>query len=262
MIDLGNTMTLMNPYAYVGDELVTAADVKDREMDFRCPNCNESLILKKGEIRTAHFAHKPNVPECDPDLVTHKIAIDMICSGKEFKWTFHCRNHASELDIYYEYGLFFKKGDNTECEYSYSRTFGGNNYLFEKEYKISKYYADIAVFFNGELKGVIEVCNTHKNEPEKVSYYKDNKILYIEVDACSVIDAYKRNIHVTILNSNLSDLLSCDVCIKTKRVMLLMNMNNSLPWLSKYEFKKRTRENFNRVFRLTDDEVLLRMDKA
>ena len=168
--------------------------------------------------------------------------------------------------------FFFKKGDNTECEhemrenietindtvYMPTRCFGGNDYSFKKEYSMDKYRADIAVFLDGKLKGVIEICNKHKNEPEKVSYYKNNKILYIEIDAQSVIHAYEQDTHVKILDSNVSDFLNCTTCRKINKIILLKKYNESLKnrkWLPKHEFKRKTRQNFNRVSRLSDEEV-------
>ena len=235
---------MKNPYAYVNDSLVVASRELSKKQDFICPNCKKQLILKCGDIVSPHFAHKANMSDCSPDRITHSVAIDCICSGKEFKYTFHCRNNASELDISYEYGRFFKKGDNTECEhyvreniktiggmvasYTPTRYFGGNNYTFKKEYSINKYSADIAVFLDGKLKGVIEVCNTHSNEPEKVSYYKNNNIVYIEVDAQSVIDSYKDNTFVNVIDTNLSNFISCTTCRKINRVLLLMKYNDNV----------------------------------
>ena len=61
---------MKNPYAYLNDELITA-DSAERGCDFKCPSCKESLILKRGKVKTAHFAHKPDMSECSTDLITH-----------------------------------------------------------------------------------------------------------------------------------------------------------------------------------------------
>ncbi len=37
------------------------ADVAEKGPEYRCPNCDDVLILKKGRIVTHHFAHKPPV---------------------------------------------------------------------------------------------------------------------------------------------------------------------------------------------------------
>ena len=35
------------------------AELADRGLAYKCPNCTQSVILKRGRIKVAHFAHKP-----------------------------------------------------------------------------------------------------------------------------------------------------------------------------------------------------------
>ena len=216
-------MTLMNPYAYVDNKLVTAAGVKNREMDFRCPGCSESLILRKGDVRVPHFAHKPNMPECAPDLITHKIAIDIICeSQKAICYRYRCPNCSGGLDRYLP----------TEPKYS-----------FVKEYKIGRYRADIGVLEQDEIVGVIEVCHTHKNEPDKVAYYNKKRIPYLEIKAQSIIDVHtSMQDRVELLDSNLEEFIVCAKCeneqYEAERAQRQKLLLNKLPWVCENEQQK------------------------
>lgn len=62
--------------ARLDDELVEAAlAVKDKNLDYRCPECNGMLVLNKGDIYVHHFKHKQET-NCDgnPMTFTHKYA--------------------------------------------------------------------------------------------------------------------------------------------------------------------------------------------
>jgi hypothetical protein len=45
----------------------------DKGRIYRCPQCAEGVILRKGEIRRAHFAHATGTP-CSPESVVHRTA--------------------------------------------------------------------------------------------------------------------------------------------------------------------------------------------
>jgi len=46
---------------------------------YRCPACGCPLILRAGEVKAHHFAHKPNA-NCSPETVLHRTAKLMICA--------------------------------------------------------------------------------------------------------------------------------------------------------------------------------------
>ena len=53
-------------------EVVNAENALKGEV-YLCPQCATTLILKKGEVKIAHFAHKPN-DVCSTETVIHKTA--------------------------------------------------------------------------------------------------------------------------------------------------------------------------------------------
>lgn len=44
--------------AKVNESRVVSLECKDRNLDYRCPMCGEKVILKKGKVKIAHFAHE------------------------------------------------------------------------------------------------------------------------------------------------------------------------------------------------------------
>ncbi|WP_084781824.1 competence protein CoiA [Bacillus niameyensis] len=81
--------------------LVDSSEIPDkqRKMAFYCPACKEPLILKAGEIRIPHFAHKKN-SECttivsEPESLPHLM-------GKQHLFTY-LKNRG--LEVYLEYYL-------------------------------------------------------------------------------------------------------------------------------------------------------------
>src|SRR6056300_909860 len=36
----------------------------EKGLDYNCPGCGESVIVKKGDVKIHHFAHKPGERDC------------------------------------------------------------------------------------------------------------------------------------------------------------------------------------------------------
>lgn len=227
-------MELKNPYAYVGEKLVTAVSA-ERKGDFRCPSCKESLILKRGEIKTPHFAHMPDMEKCTRDLITHQIAIDLLCK-QSFSYEYECRG---EFDYDSLKGSAYRS-----CKHSEIRTIGGNANR-RTEHPIDKYIADIAILSNnGKVRGVIEVAHTHDTEKEKWAYFNENKIPCVEVEAQSVIDVYQLgNRHIECMLDNLHLFRDCQACKIAQKAAQVDRMVLYLPFIKdKQRFGNRVKE--------------------
>lgn len=49
---------------------------------FHCPGCSQFMVAKQGHLRRWHYAHKPpQALVCDPNLVLHRTAQELILSG-------------------------------------------------------------------------------------------------------------------------------------------------------------------------------------
>lgn len=73
-------MILQIPYAYVGDtfECTTPTNAQ-KGQNYRCPECGDDVILRRGEMRVPHFAHKADTP-CTNEGVLHKVAKHILYS--------------------------------------------------------------------------------------------------------------------------------------------------------------------------------------
>ncbi len=227
-------MELKNLYAYIGEKLVTA-DSAERGQNFTCPSCKENLILKRGETKAAHFAHKPDMSECSRDLITHQIAIDLLCK-QSFNYEYICEG-------YFEYEGEMS-GVSCGCEYYEIRNVGGHA-TSVTEYPIGEYKADIAILSDSNnVRGVIEVYNTHKTEKGKREYFNKNKIACVEVDAQSVINAYHGDgQYIECLFNNLHLFRDCEGCKKAKKEAQVTHMIHHLPWIgNKQDFIRIVRD--------------------
>ena len=69
------------PYAYTSDKQLVSPEIASKDIDYFCPECENPVILRKGEVRIAHFAHLPDVEtNCTGEGVVHKVAKDFICN--------------------------------------------------------------------------------------------------------------------------------------------------------------------------------------
>lgn len=61
------------PYASHPSGEYVAPEMAAKGTEYRCPQCHDIVILKKGEVKRPHFAHKPT-SECTGESVEHIVA--------------------------------------------------------------------------------------------------------------------------------------------------------------------------------------------
>lgn len=126
----------------------------------------------------------------------------------------------------------------------------------QTEHIIDKYRADIAVLSDGNVTGVIEVCNTHETDKEKWTYLNKNKIPCLEIDAQSVIDVHLRDRkHVECLFDNLHMFLDCKQCQRLKKEAQSKCIIKSLPWIAGKTYFKEVVQNIYRLPVLDDSRL-------
>ena len=146
-------------------------------LKYTCPGCGEPVIVRKGDIRIHHFAHKSGERDCKfydhpgegeiHKLVKHMIA-DLLRKKKIKKVVTKCsyrddsngcnklngqyRIHVSEKHVNYgtsetyDHLINYEEGDEIITEYRVNE----------------KCIVDVALINNGRLKYVFEICDTHK----------------------------------------------------------------------------------------------------
>ena len=61
------------PFVIDDQEQIHSPATAERGKAYFCPACHDSVIFRKGEVKTPHFAHKVT-DTCNEETVTHKIA--------------------------------------------------------------------------------------------------------------------------------------------------------------------------------------------
>ena len=69
---VADAATLMTPFGIDSDGRLTHAIDARRENGYFCPACGQKLILKRGKIKTPHFAHKPE-SKCSGETIKHQV---------------------------------------------------------------------------------------------------------------------------------------------------------------------------------------------
>lgn len=130
----------------------------EKGLDYICPGCKAPVILRRGEIKAPHFAHKPGERRCEfydhpgegeIHKMTKYIIADLLRKRKIKKIQrlcprkYLCLSHdLSRFDEQVKY----EEGDEVIVEYRVS----------------DKCIVDVAVINNGKLKYIFEVYDTHK----------------------------------------------------------------------------------------------------
>jgi competence CoiA-like predicted nuclease len=136
-----------------------------------CPECHRPVTMKLGNIRAHHYAHNPN----DTCAVT---------------------NSETALHLNTKFYIYKQLQNATQllmeqrCQQNYPRCHNSNHLPWlsdwdevHLEYSIGPYRADIALLRNSEVVAAIEIAVTHYTEDEKIKYFKNHNIYWIEVTA-------------------------------------------------------------------------------
>jgi hypothetical protein len=150
--------------------------------EYICPDCDNDLIIKKGDIRKHHFAHKRDDSKCTyynhpTESQIHKDAKMLLKSLFENKNTIRIIKKCvyNKCNVYTE---IEKLNDNSSIELEY-----------EFEYNGKKKIADVAYIENDKLKYIFEICYTHKTDinarPEP----------WFEIDAVNLINTINNEVN-------------------------------------------------------------------
>ena len=85
---MSKSVKLRVPFAFDDEKKLYDPEAAEKGKRYFCPACQDTVILRKGEIKTAHFAHK--VSEiCNQETILHKTAkqliVDVISDWKSGK---------------------------------------------------------------------------------------------------------------------------------------------------------------------------------
>ena len=160
-------MSLFIPLAKKEDGSLTSAnDTQKSEGPFECIGCNESLVLKQGDIRKHHFAHHKNSTCTGGESIEHKYAKYLISRNLN-KWTFI--DNITQKNIQYK------------------------NHEAKEEFFIKPYRLDIGVMFLTTCIAAIEICYTNPVGDEKFEGLTQMNIKVLEIKANMVIESFEED---------------------------------------------------------------------
>lgn len=186
LLSLGAINKLTGEYVY--------PKIANKKDEYICPECNKDLILVQGEIRVHHFRHKvDSINPCHhyskpTESQIHKDAKMLMKTLLENKTHIQFVRECVSCKISVEITLpEITEGSIITLEHQFN---------YEDELRI----ADVAHTFNCEIKGIYEICNTHKTCSE------DRPEPWVEIDA---------NLLLTLVNTNNEPLIiNCVRCEK------------------------------------------------
>jgi hypothetical protein len=158
------------------------------EIDLFCPYCSNSVSSKKGKVRRHHFFHLNNSDECNinPETVLHEGAKIYIYKNlqknKNFKLKFKPDNILGR-----EIKSLFKDLRVQELLFNSNNIVPNGNSEHYLEHKIKNKIPDIFSKYENQNTGEIksfawEVYVTHFSEEDKIKFYNENDISFIEVE--------------------------------------------------------------------------------
>lgn len=180
--------------------LIFANDA-EKGLDYFCPLCNTEFILRKSGntgkgSKRPHFAHKNLTVSCTPETVLHFLFKTQayvlikrhIEDNKPLNFNWYCK-YCHEKHS----GSLLKKAKRVELESN-----------------LGSCIPDIALFDeSNQLFVVIEVVVTHAPEETALKYYKDNKVILIQIKLDDETDLER-------ISSKLSQPDVVDLCLNPK----------------------------------------------
>jgi hypothetical protein len=188
------------PYAINDKQQLHNPETAEKGIHYSCPACNESVILKKGKIKVAHFAHKAS-ENCNQETITHQTAkflIQQVVSewrdGKRNAPTLH-RTCAHPAHEHYYFDNLVPQPIPNKVEHALI------------EYSLDGFRVDVALMAANKPVAVVEIRHTHAIEENKSSQLS---VPFIELDATQVI---KNPMTWESINDNFKPVL-CKKCKK------------------------------------------------
>ena len=164
---------LQIPYAYTSNKIPISPEVAEKGQNFSCPICDSEVVLKRGEVRRPHFAHKPDTG-CSGEGVRHKVAKQMI-------YLMYLRTVRTVMTSV----TTSRRCPNCSQGVLFSQTPQYDDVACEVD--VGRYRVDIALFRDGKPTYGIEVQDTHPVDSEKWDAFKKLGFPCIEVKAKDVI---------------------------------------------------------------------------
>lgn len=178
--------------------------------EYKCADCDQRVIIRKGDVRIHHFAHFNPSSKCrfyigSGESENHKHAklllSEWLKAKKPINFTWSCLNQN-------KHGTCQTYDWNTDHDIEYK---DGDEVIIEYRDPVKKYIADVAVLNNGTVRYIIEVKHSHQT----TSTTRPDP--WFEVDADEIDEGCHYGEDVIYLNNcRINDTRYCSNCTVKK----------------------------------------------
>jgi uncharacterized protein YlaI len=164
------------PFAHDPAAGIIWPDHAQKGITYLCPNCQEKLIFRAGEIKRHHFAHKPN-GVCSQETVLHKSA-KLLVQVAVRAWKL---GKAAVPEVVRQCG---------NCHESSPQPLPGKVTDALLEYRLPDgFVSDVALMQGARAVAAIEVHVTHAVDEKKSERLS---IPFVELEAAAVLESPRR----------------------------------------------------------------------
>ena len=192
----------------------TVPNKADKTAKYQCTDCEQRVILRKGNIRKAHFAHYSQTNTCSyyehpNESQIHKDAKYKLQEKLNRKYPIIINNYCPECSV--TPAAF----DSLEVEY-----IDGDTAVVEYRDPNNKYVADVALINNSKVRYIFEIKHTHATttnvRPEPWFEFKAEEIFEQEelIGKKDDINYLGENYYLTCVRTNLNRY--CPTCRNCK----------------------------------------------
>lgn len=193
---MSKSIKLRVPFAFDDEKRLHNPQTAEKGKPYFCPACQDAVILKKGEIKTAHFAHKAS-ETCNQETILHKTAkqliVDAISDWKSDKTDAPVLKRTCEI-----------------CHQSKDQSLPDKVECAMLEYRMSDgFVVDVALMVESEPAAAIEIRVSHAVDENKAKLLS---VPFIELEGQKVIE--NPTVFEPILDRFLS--FTCGACKQAK----------------------------------------------
>lgn len=139
--------------------MVSPAEIEKHCDGLICPECGQPLIVRKGDVRIHHFAHKSGGGISCGETAVHLMAKQIIAES----------SYIVIPPVFINQTMVFKESRIKILE-------------AHQELRIENYIPDILLKLENNVFLAIEIFVNHKTEEDKIKFYRDKRILALEID--------------------------------------------------------------------------------
>ena len=169
---MSKSVKLRVPLAFDDEKKLYDPEAAEKGKRYFCPACQDTVILRKGKIKTPHFAHKVS-ETCNQETIIHKTAkqliVDVISDWKSDKTNAPVLKRTCEI-----------------CRQSKDQPLPDKVECAMLEYKMSDgFIVDVALMVENEPAAAIEIRVSHAVDENKAELLS---VPFIELEGQKVVE--------------------------------------------------------------------------